>query len=242
MKTILNSETKELRRLSRIYLLEGLFAAGMFHIAMIGGVTGLMRHLNIDETIPPIRLEEPIKWIIIGGADTPVNPDPGSTPVRPKVFVNNAVPVIVPVLEDAEPDTAKPEETYLPDTGEPGEGDPLAGTSNLAGTFNPCSGEVEKEPEPFTIVEREPVPILNPSPKYPELAMKAGIEGTVFVKMWVTKDGSIKRAEVMKSTSPIFDQEAVSTAMRWKFTPAIMNAGPVSVWVTVPFRFHMRDR
>lgn len=192
MKTNMHTETKELRRLSRIYLLEGLFAAGMFHIAMIGGVNGLMSYFSVEVKMPPVILDEPIIWIPLGELENIGTTRP--SPPAPNVFVNNAIPIIVPFLDETEPDSAKPEEAYLPGTGEPGDGDPLAGSSNLAGTFIPGGGEEEREPEPFTIVEREPVPILNPSPKYPELAMKAGIEGTVFVKMWVTKDGGIKRA------------------------------------------------
>jgi len=31
----------------------------------------------------------------------------------------------------------------------------------------------------------------------------------------------------------LFNQPAVEAAMKWKFTPAIMNNGPVSVWVSI---------
>jgi TonB family protein len=242
MKTNLNPETKELRRWSGMYPVEGLFIAGMFHFALIGGANGLMRYLNIDETIPPITLDKPIDWIDIGGIDKPVYTNPNPVQPHPHAFVNNAVPNIVPEFEEEEPDSAKPEDAAIPGTGEPGEGDPFAGSANLAGTYIPGGEGEEREPEPFTIVEKEPVPILNPSPKYPELAKKAGIEGTVFIKMWVAKDGSVKRAAVLKSSSTIFDNESIETAMKWKFSPAIMNAGPVSVWVTVPFRFRLQDQ
>jgi TonB family protein len=90
-----------------------------------------------------------------------------------------------------------------------------------------------------TGVEKYPEIISNPSPKYPELARRSGIEGTVYIKMWVTKEGKVKQAEIIKSTSVIFDQNAIDAALSWKFTPAIMNNGPVSVWVTVPFKFRL---
>lgn len=239
MKTILNPETKELRRLSGMYLIEGLFIAGMFHFALIGGANALMHHFNIDVKIPPVILDEPIIWVPIGEMENVGTILP--SPPTPNVFVNNAIPNIVPVLSEEELDTVKSEEILIPGTGEPGDGDPFFGSTTFVGTFVP-SGSEEREPEPFTAVEKEPVPILNPSPKYPELALKAGIEGTVFVKMWVAKDGSVKRADILKSSSAIFDNEAIDTAMKWKFSPAIMNAGPVSVWVTVPFRFHLQER
>ncbi|MFZ4619526.1 MAG: energy transducer TonB, partial [Bacteroidota bacterium] len=100
----------------------------------------------------------------------------------------------------------------------------------------------ELPPEGFLPVEKYPVAISSPSPAYPDIARRSGIEGTVFVKMWVTKDGSVRTAEVVKSSSELFDQAALDAARRWKFTPAIMNNGPVSVFVTVPFKFRLHQQ
>jgi protein TonB len=79
-------------------------------------------------------------------------------------------------------------------------------------------------------------------PPYPELARRAGIEGIVYIKMWVTKEGKVKKTEIAKTTSELFNQPAIDAAMQWTFTPAIMNNGPVSVWVTVPFKFKLANR
>ncbi|MFA6457494.1 MAG: energy transducer TonB [Bacteroidota bacterium] len=241
MKTILKSSTKELRTLSRLYLLEGLFIAGMFHFALIGGVNALMRHLNIDENIPVIVIDRPIDWIPVAGTEAPQHPAPPPTFPRPDVFVNNAIPNIVPGFIEEETDTLKHDEPPFAGTGEPGQGEPFAGTPSIAGTFIPGESE-EKEPASFTAVEKEPIPIESPSPIYPEIARRACIEGTVFVKMWVTREGRVKKAEIYKSASPIIDQAAVNAALSWKFTPAVMNNGPVSVWVTVPFRFRLNSK
>ncbi|MFA6469826.1 MAG: energy transducer TonB [Bacteroidota bacterium] len=240
MKTILKSSTKELRTLSRFYLLEGLFIAGMFHFALIGGVNALMRHLNIDETIPTLVIDRPIDWIPVVGTNTPQHPAPTPTAPRPEAFVNNAMPTIVPGFIEEESDTLKHDVPPFTGTGEPGQGEPFGGSTSIAGTFIP-GGSDEIEPSLFTAVEKDPIPILNPSPIYPEIARRACIEGTVFLKMWVTKDGRVKKAEIIKSASPIIDQAAVTAALSWKFTPAVMNGGPVSVWVTVPFRFRLNS-
>jgi hypothetical protein len=29
--------------------------------------------------------------------------------------------------------------------------------------------------------------------------------------------------------------------MQWVFTPAIMNNGPVAVWVAIPFKFKLKN-
>jgi len=40
--------------------------------------------------------------------------------------------------------------------------------------------------------------VKNPSPIYPEIARRAGVEGTVWVKIWVDKEGKAKKAQILK--------------------------------------------
>jgi TonB family protein len=57
----------------------------------------------------------------------------------------------------------------------------------------------------------------------------------------VTKEGKAKKVEVLKTDSELFNQSAVDAAMHWVFVPAVMNNGPVAVWVSIPFRFQLRE-
>jgi protein TonB len=75
---------------------------------------------------------------------------------------------------------------------------------------------------------------------YPEIARKAGLEGTVWVKIWVGKEGKPRKVVIQKSASDIFDQAAVDAANRFVFTPAMMQNGPVDVWVSIPFHFRLK--
>jgi TonB family protein len=59
----------------------------------------------------------------------------------------------------------------------------------------------------------------------------------VFVKAWVTKEGTVKQAVVYKSTNNKFNKVAGEAALKWVFKPAILNGEPVSVWIGIPFRF-----
>lgn len=97
-------------------------------------------------------------------------------------------------------------------------------------------------PADFVPVEKDPVPIKKVDPKYPDLALRAGLEGRVWVKIWVDKEGKPRRADILKSDAEIFNEPAKEAAMQWLFTPAYMNNGPVAVWVSVPFRFKLSDR
>lgn len=97
-------------------------------------------------------------------------------------------------------------------------------------------------PADFVPVEKEPEIVKKVEPKYPELAMRAGLEGKVWVKIWVDKEGKAKQVVVLKSDAEIFNEPAVEAAKQFVFTPAYMNNGPVSVWVSVPFKFKLADR
>ena len=100
---------------------------------------------------------------------------------------------------------------------------------------------VDPDPNPrdFLPVEDVPKIILHPSPEYPPLALRAGLEGNVYVKALVDKDGSVKRAFLLKADNEIFAQAALDAALKWTFTPALMNGKPVKVWVSIPFRFRL---
>ena len=92
----------------------------------------------------------------------------------------------------------------------------------------------------FIPVEKQPTVISQPQPKYPELAQRAGIEGTVWVKILVDKEGKPKKAQVVKSDAEVFNNEAQEAALASKFTPAVMNNGPVACWVVIPYRFKLK--
>lgn len=98
---------------------------------------------------------------------------------------------------------------------------------------------IDEDPPDFVPVEQSPVPVKQINPEYPEIARRAGVEGTVWVKILVDKEGKAKKAVVMKSDNTIFDENAIKAALGWVFTPAMMNNGPVAVWAAVPFRFKL---
>ncbi len=239
MKNSEHYETYELRRQSGRHLLEGLIIAAMFHGMLIGGLTALYQYF--EPTMPDRPIQKDGTGVII---DHWVELPPGQKlpgGARPTIEVPS-VPIIVSDADAFEPDSIS-EETLTDASWGAGEpGGLWSGEGTMTGSFGGGggTGDEEREPEPFTAVEKEPVVLLNPAPVYPEIAMRAGLEGTVYVKMWVGRDGSVKRAEVVKSTSEFFNESALAAAHRWTFSPAIMNQTPVSVWVTVPFRFRLR--
>lgn len=97
--------------------------------------------------------------------------------------------------------------------------------------------------EPFNPgIEKLPVPVSAPAPLYPDIARRAGLEGSVYVKVLVGNDGKVRSAEIAKSTNELFNDAALESARRWTFTPAVMANRTVSVWMTLPFRFRLAAR
>jgi|YNPMSStandDraft_1061717.scaffolds.fasta_scaffold00014_76 protein TonB len=123
----------------------------------------------------------------------------------------------------------------------------FAANIDFDATKTPVKVEVkEKEPEPdeFIAVEKEPgvdLAKLQSLVTYPELARRAGVEGTVIVRVLVTKDGSVSRMLIEYSDNKLLDQAAEEAIRKYgRFTPAIQNGQPIACWVSIPIRFKLR--
>lgn len=78
--------------------------------------------------------------------------------------------------------------------------------------------------------------------KYPEEAMKSGVQGHVVVKFVVSADGSVASPEIIRSVSPELDAEAirvVESMPRW--TPGTTDGKPVDAWFTLPVFFRLKS-
>jgi TonB family protein len=107
-----------------------------------------------------------------------------------------------------------------------------------------ASGVTDQEtPPPDQLaVDKEPTLLKKVEPVYPELAKKAGLEGKVWVKIWVDTEGKPKQVVVLKSDSDVFNQVTIDAAKQFLFTPAYIKDKPVAVWVSVPFRYALAEK
>lgn len=223
---------KELRLLYRKYATIGLAISAAIHLSLVGGYYAVQYFGEEEEPTMMVRI---LKYSELGPPPSITNTEAApqvsvSVPVaRPTV----GVPVPVP---DAE---VSPEQT-------------IATQQEMSAVQSPVIGEgtgdggvqieqdirIEDEAPPdFVPYEKGPVPVKIVQPEYPEIAKRAGVEGKVFVKVWVDKEGKPKKALIIKSDAEIFNEPAIEAAMQWLFTPAMMNNGPVAVWVSLPFVF-----
>jgi protein TonB len=225
----------ELRSLYPTFALRGLFFAALFHLVIIAGYYCAVWFAP-EETPPPLihidimHLQPP--------PSTHQQTAPAVSVSAPAAHPANAIPVMVPDAEITPETTIATQEEIDRTTTDL---DQRIGENGNVVIDTPPAGDNETEPPPFQPIEKPPVPVVNPAPEYPLIPLRAGIEGTVWVSIWVTKEGKAKKAQVVKTDSDLFNQAATDAAMKWVFTPAVMNNGPVAVWVTIPFRFALRN-
>ena len=103
----------------------------------------------------------------------------------------------------------------------------------------PPSQRVEFIPrteEPVAI-NKEKVPL-----RYPELALRAGVEGTVYVAALVDKNGNVKNAyiEIESGANAGFEEAALEQALKLKYRPAFNNKIPVEVWIIYRVDFKLK--
>jgi TonB family protein len=101
--------------------------------------------------------------------------------------------------------------------------------------------ESDARPADFVEFDKAPTIIRDVAPKYPELAKAAGIEGEIWLKIFVREDGGVDKVEVFKSTKPEigFEEAAIAAAQKFEFKPALKNGRPVATWVVLPFKFKL---
>ncbi|MCC2546222.1 TonB family protein [Hymenobacter sp. BT175] len=79
------------------------------------------------------------------------------------------------------------------------------------------------------------------SVRYPKEALRARVQGKVFVAFVVDQDGQATNIRVAKSLSPATDEEAVRVISQLsRFRPGQQDGKPVSVSYTVPISFAIR--
>ncbi len=118
----------------------------------------------------------------------------------------------------------------------------------LASLPPPPAEEEEEEDllddEIFVTVEEMPemiggVESLYASLSYPEVARRAGIEGTVIVQLVVEPDGNPSNLQVVRSASKVLDDAALEAVQNQRFKPAKQRNRPVRVQMGIPVRFRL---
>jgi protein TonB len=99
-------------------------------------------------------------------------------------------------------------------------------------------------PPPVTPVRvggdiREPRKLVDAAPVYPELAIRARVEGVVIIEATIDARGRVVNAVVLRGM-PVLDEAALEAVRKWAYTPTLLNGVPTPVIMTVTVRFLLR--
>lgn len=114
--------------------------------------------------------------------------------------------------------------------------------------------EILDEPPPppesnviFIAYDEPPEPIggygaIQKAVVYPEIAREAGIEGTVIVQATIGKDGKVKETIILKGIPKTgLDEAAMAAIKKIKWKPAYQRDKPVTVRISVPVVFRLKN-
>lgn len=101
----------------------------------------------------------------------------------------------------------------------------------------------DPDPDEFIAVEKEAAAVnmdeIKRSLVYPEICKQMNIQGKVFVRVLVGKDGKVSRHIVKRSPHDLMTKEVEKHLNKLSFTPGIQAGRPISTWVTIPFDFKL---
>ncbi len=110
--------------------------------------------------------------------------------------------------------------------------------------------EVVEEKEIFMRVEQMPefpggqkalMKYIGRNLNYPQVAADNGVQGRVFLKFVVEKDGSVGEVQVLRSPDKLLEKEAVRVVKTIpKFKPGKQRGKPVRVWYQLPVTFRLQ--
>lgn len=114
----------------------------------------------------------------------------------------------------------------------------LAGFDPWAAPPPPPEGPQVK----FIPYDDPPKPLSRISPRYPDIAQEAGIEGTVVIQVFIDKKGRVQQMQVLKGIPNTgLDEAAMEAIRKTRFTPAKQRDRPVGVWISIPVNFRLKN-
>ncbi len=193
----------------------------------VGIILSLLIHILLFRAVPEFGMAsdgKKAKDIVISVADIP----PTEQIVLPQRPPRPSIPI--PTEDESIPDDVTIESTELDISEIPPPPEPSL--SDGYGSYE------------FIPYDEPPVPIggfakIRSNLVYPQIAVKAGIEGSVVMGVLIDEQGRVLKVEVLKAAGNNigFEEAAAKAIKSTKWKPAKQRDVPVKVWVSVPIRF-----
>ena len=98
--------------------------------------------------------------------------------------------------------------------------------------------EEPPKPENVTLPEK----VNDVQPEYPEEAKKAGIQGSVLLKITISVEGEVAAATVVQGLDHGLDEAAIAAAKQLRFVPAKRDGAPFRATIRYQFDFTLKDQ
>ena len=130
-----------------------------------------------------------------------------------------------------------------PDSGDPGgiEGGVAGGV--IGGVIGGLPELTTPPPGPLRVGGeiKEPAKVRHVPPVYPDIAMRANVQGAVVLECTVSPQGRVAAVTVLRGI-PLLNDAAVAAVKQWVYTPTLRDGVPVPLSLTVTVRFGLSDR
>jgi protein TonB len=73
-------------------------------------------------------------------------------------------------------------------------------------------------------------------PEYPVIAKQAGIQGTVVIRAFISREGTIERTQLLGGP-PLLAHAALEAVRQWRYRPYYLNDEPVEVETQITVNF-----
>ncbi|MDD1779695.1 energy transducer TonB [Enterovibrio sp. ZSDZ35] len=170
------------------------------------------------ETKPETKkvVPKPVKELV----EQPKKKDPTPTPPKPKKEVKKQEVVEKKPEPKEEPKEKQPEEKKQDVTSD-------------------VQMNQAKDNAPV-LVDRPTFKVRPSQPKYPRIAKRKGMQGTVLIEVWLDEKGvQTKQAIVQSSGFDVLDEAAMSAVKKWRFNGHEENGVPLAHRVKIPVRFNL---
>ncbi len=113
----------------------------------------------------------------------------------------------------------------------------------LLGSVSEIKSEKQND-EYLAFAEQMPEPVgglegIYKSIKYPELAIKSGVQGKVYVLAFINEDGKVEDVKIVKGIGAGCDEAAIDAVKKSKFVPAKSGGKNVKVKMSLQIQFKL---
>ncbi len=212
-------------------------SAAVVAVGMTAGSLALVAWMN-DDPSPAVHEEAHRGPRTVPVMPPPPPPSPSDAVPSPRPAPARSASAPPPSI--APPAPAPPQLAGLaPSTG--------PGTLSLGfgGGTLPSMGQLPGADLPAAMPEASVTPARpksRPKPRYPRVAQRQGIEGFVTLRLRIDASGRVVDAVVVEAEPKgVFDDTAIQTARRYRFSPARKGGKPVETTLQQTIRFELQQ-